>query len=57
MKKIFTVRQSQEHIAKVEKWLALTPIQRLEIMKKVEQVRGKRYKTDSALLAACLKYV
>lgn len=57
MKKIYTVAQSQEHIAKVEKWLILSPMQRLDIFNKVNEARGKKYKTLSAALGACLKYL
>lgn len=57
MKKLITVSQSLEHVEKIEKWLQLSPIERLMIIKKVEQKRGKTYKTESAALTACLKHV
>lgn len=55
--KTITLQQSLEHISKMEKWLALTPMQRLLILQDVNLKRGKNYKTLSAGLNACLKYV
>ena len=56
-KKVITLEQSQEHVAKMSKWLALTPMQRLVILQEVNAKRGENYKTLSAGLGACLKYV
>ena len=55
--KTITLEQSQDHINKVSKWLLLSPLERLEILKKVNEKRGKNYKTLSAALNSCLKYV
>lgn len=57
MKKIFTLEQSQAHIAKVEKWLLLSSMQRLNILQQVNEKRGKAYRTESAALGACLKTI
>lgn len=57
MKKIISLEQSLNHMAKVEKWLALSPLQRSEILQTVNAQRGKNYKTLSAALGACLKHV
>lgn len=47
--------KANEYLDKVKKWLNLSPIERFEVMRQVNSERGKAYKTETHLFAACIR--